>query len=344
MAEDEPLASYRFREERQQSWRRLEALVQRAERKGLASLDAEELLSIPLLYRACASSLSVARSISLDANLLAYLESLASRAYFVVYGVRTGFAALLGRFFARDFPASVRAVRWPILLSAALMVGGAAAGWAITAADSAWFEAFVSAEMASGRTPSASREALAETLFDKPPPGEALAAFASFLFSNNAGVGMLCFALGAAFGVPVVLLLVYNGLVLGAMCAVFAAKGLTAAFLGWLAIHGTTELTAVVICGGAGFHLAAAMIDPGRRPRLTALAASGRTAAVLVLGAVFMLLVAAVLEGFGRQLVTDTGVRFGIGGGMLAAWCAYFALAGRRWRRDRGRGAVAGRV
>lgn len=332
---DEDLASYRFRSDRQHSWRQLEALVERAERNGLARLEATELLSIPLLYRACASSLSVARSISLDANLVAYLESLTSRAYFVVYGVRAGLGTLLARFVARDFPATFRALLLPIALSAALLFGGAAAGWLITAADAAWFEAFVSAEMASGRTPAATREELAKTLFDKPPPGEALARFASSLFSNNAWVGMLCFALGAAFGVPVVILLVQNGLLFGAMCAVFAGQGLTVEFLAWLAIHGTTELTAVVICGGAGFHLAGAMIDPGRRSRRQALAAHGRNAAVLVLGAVLMLVLAAGLEGFGRQLVTDTAIRAGVGSAMLAGWVAYFGFCGRPRRTAR---------
>lgn len=345
MANDGP-ASQRFRAERQHSWQQLEALVRQAEQQGLERLDAQELFRIPLLYRACASSLSVARSVSLDANLVAYLESLASRAYFVVYGARSGLGALAGTFVWHRFPAAVRSVLWPIVLAGALMIGGVAAGWSITAADSAWFEAFVSEEMASGRTPAATREELAETLSHKPPPGEALAAFASFLFSNNARVGMMCFALGAALGVPVVVLLVYNGLALGAMCAVFAGKGLTAEFLAWLAIHGTTELTAVVICGGAGFHLAGAMIDPGRQSRMAALAARGRVAATLVLGAVMMLFCAALLEGFGRQLVMDTTARGGVGGVMLAAWCAYFACCGRkvpgrpRRRWDRGPGAA----
>ena len=148
----------------------------------------------------------------------------------------------------------------------------------------------------------------AETLFKKPPAAEALTAFASFLFQHNAGIGMLCFALGAAFGVPVVVLLFYNGLVLGAMCAVFARQALTADFLAWIAIHGTTSWPAVVICGAAGFHLAGAMIDPGRRSRLAALSASGRRAATLVVGAVVMLFVAAGIEAF-RAPVGDEHAR-----------------------------------
>ena len=326
---DDGLASYRFRQERQEGWQTLESLLQRAEKRGLGSLRAEELLQLPLLYRACASSLSVARSISLDANLVAYLESLTSRAYFVVYGVHERVGTLLARFFLVQLPATVRAVRWCIALAAALTFAGVAAGWAITSADSGWFEAFVDAQMAQGRTPSASREELAEGLFDAPPPAERLTAFASFLFQNNARVGMMCFALGAAFGIPVVLLLLHNGLMLGAMCAVFAGRGLTVEFLAWLSIHGTTELFALVICGGAGFHLARAMIDPGRRTRLAALAAHGRDAAVLAIGAVAMLFVAAAIEGYGRQWVADTAWRFAIGGIMLAAWCCYFAAAGR---------------
>ena len=328
MSED-LLKSFRFRMEREAKWRELEALTRRAEEDGLRSLGADELVRMPGLYRACMSSLSVARSISLDANLCAYLESLSLRAYFVVYGVRAGLGQLLAGFFRRDFPRAVRRTGWATALSALLLLGGAATGWLVTAQEPAWFEAFIDPAMAQGRTPDATREELAETIFRKPNTADQLTAFATFLFQNNARVGMLCFALGAVFGVPVVLLLFHNGLGLGAICAVFAGKGLTVDFLAWLAIHGTTELTAIALCGGAGLHLAGAMINPGRRTRLAALRDTGRTAAMLVVGAVVMLLIAALLEGLGRQLVTDTSVRLGAGSTMLVLWVVYFALAGR---------------
>ena len=291
------LRSYRFRVGRVARWRALDELLDRAERRGLGSLGAEDLSRIPSLYRACMSSLSVARSISLDANLLAYLESLASRAYFVVYGQRSRPTSLAAAFFRRDLPAAVRLTCWPNVVATALMLAGIATGWSVTAADSTWFEAFISPELAQGRTPLAAREDLVRAIFGRPPPAEELAAFATFLFQNNATVGMLCVALGAAFGAPVVLLLFVNGLPIGALCAVYAGRDLTVEFLGWLAIHGTTELIAIVLCGGAGLHLAGGMIDPGRRTRLAVMAERGRTAAVLVLGAVTMLFVAALLEG-----------------------------------------------
>ena len=334
---DDLLKSYRFRVEREAMWRELETLIVRAEQQGLSSLTAEELVRAPALYRACMSSLSVARSISLDANLVAYLESLCLRAYFVVYGVRSSIGQVVANFFRREFPAAVRLTGWANALAAFLLLAGTTTGWVVTAQEPAWFEAFVDPAMAQERTPDATREELAETIFKKPSAADQLTAFATFLFQNNARVGMLCFVLGAAFGVPVVVLLYYNGLMLGAICAVFAGKDLTLEFLAWLAIHGTTELTAIVLCGGAGFHLAGAMINPGGRTRLAAIKEKGRAATALVVGAVVMLVVAALLEGLGRQLVTDTSTRLAIGCTMLVLWLVYFTFCGRRTRGGRSR-------
>lgn len=330
---DHPLRSYRFRRDWSAQWIDLEALIDRAEKDGLSSLDADELLRLPRLYRVCMSSLSVARSISLDANLLAYLESLAARAHFVIYGVRAGFGAALVSFFVHAFPRAVYRIRWLVLLSAAIDMAGIATAWTLTATDAAWFETFIDSGDAEGRTPAATKEELEATLFPHIPLHDSLLAFASFLFENNAVVAMLCFALGAMFGIPVVLLNFMEGLRLGALCAVFSGHDLTLAFVAWIAIHGTTELLAVYLCSGAGFHLAAAMISPGRRTRLAALADNGRSGAVVVVGAVVMLLVAALLEGLGRQLVRDTGLRLVIGGIMLASWLCYFHWCGRRGAR-----------
>ena len=82
------LKSWRFRAEREQDWRRLERLLNKAEAGGVERLRRDELLELPLLYRQALSSLSVARSISLDQSLTTYLETLCTRAYFFVYGAR----------------------------------------------------------------------------------------------------------------------------------------------------------------------------------------------------------------------------------------------------------------
>ncbi|MEO0371543.1 MAG: stage II sporulation protein M, partial [Pseudomonadota bacterium] len=65
------------------------------------------------------------------------------------------------------------------------------------------------------------------------------------------------------------------------------------------------------------------------RTRARALREAGRDATKLALVAALMLVAAALLEGFGRQLVQDMGTRLFIGWGIGALWLAWFALGGR---------------
>jgi len=102
------LKSHRFRAEREADWRKLESLLARAEKGGARRLTKDELVQMPALYRQALSSLSVARAISLDQQLVGYLESLCSRSYFFVYGVRSRPLERLAAFFAREWPLAVQ--------------------------------------------------------------------------------------------------------------------------------------------------------------------------------------------------------------------------------------------
>ena len=82
------LRSSEFRKGREASWRELEGFIGQVERRSLLSLTVEELQRLPLLYRSALSSLSVARSIALDRNLVLYLENLCFRAFLILYGPR----------------------------------------------------------------------------------------------------------------------------------------------------------------------------------------------------------------------------------------------------------------
>ncbi|HXZ01064.1 MAG TPA: stage II sporulation protein M [Stellaceae bacterium] len=328
------LKSSEFRRGREASWRDLEGLIARAEKRGIATLSAAELERLPLLYRAALSSLSVARSIALDRNLLLYLESLAFRAFLVVYGPRIGFLEGAADFLRRGFPAAVRAARWHLLLALLATLAGLAAGYMLVDADESWFSAVIPAELAGGRGPASTRQQLLDTEIFQPWPGPAqsFALMANFLFSHNTLVGLIAFALGFAAGVPTLLLLIYQGLSLGAFLALHAHRGLTVEVLGWLSIHGVSELTAVMLCGAAGLVLADKVLFPGRYSRLESLALYGRQAAQIAIGAMILFFVAGILEGGFRQLVASTPWRFAIGGATGAFWLAYFLSGGRERR------------
>lgn len=318
------LRSQRFRAEREGDWKRLERLLGKVEGASAGALSDEELLALPVLYRATLSSLSVARATSLDKSLIDYLEDLSTRAYFLVYGVRGKPLERIGRFIAHDWPAAVKAV-WPeTLASGFAFILGAVVAFVLVGGDPDWFYAFVPRELAGGRDPAATAEFLRQTLYGKPDGSTGLSAFATFLFTHNVQVSLMAFALGFAFGLPTVVLTFWNGCTLGALYAVFARQGLGSELGGWLMIHGATELFACVLAGAAGLRIGLSLAFPGDRTRMEAAAGAGRTAGAVMAGVVVMLLFAGLLEGFGRQLITTDAARYAIAVGTGVLWLAYF--------------------
>ncbi len=321
---DLQLKSWRFRAEREADWRRLETLLGKVETLGATKLRRQELLEIPLLYRQALSSLSVARSISLDQNLTNYLEGLCTRAYFVVYGTRTRLAERVLRFFRHDWPTAVQALWRETLASFLISAIATVAAFILVRRDGDWFFSFVEAGLAGGRDPTASTAFLRETLYTKVTTSEGLSAMSTFLFTHNAQVALFAFALGFAFCLPTAALMVMNGAMLGAFLALFASRDLGFEATGWLMVHGTTELLAIVLAGAAGFSIGWAVAFPGDRTRVDAASESGRRAGVVMAGVVVMLLVAGLLEGFARQLIQVDLARYAIAGLMLTGWLTYF--------------------
>ena len=333
-AELPAFSTSRFRAEREADWIAFDLLLSKLEKKGAAALTSDELLQLPILYRATLSSLSIARATSLDKALLGHLEALSIRGYFLIYGVRETRASRIRRFFRYDWPAAVRAVWKETLIIALVIILGALTSYTLVAHNSEWYYNFVPEEMSGGRDPHATVDYLRSTLghgkaaADEQSSG--LHVFATYLFTHNSQVSILSFALGFAFGVPTMMLGYYQGIGLGAMLALFSGKGLGVDFGGWLFIHGTTELFAAALSGAAGLRIGTAVVFPGARGRLEAAAEAGKTAGKVMVWVILMLLVAGLLEGFGRQLITDTGARYAIGTVMLLLWLCYYYLPRRK--------------
>ncbi|WP_370451919.1 stage II sporulation protein M [Brevundimonas sp. SPF441] len=317
------LKSQRFRQAREDDWRRLERLMDKAEKGSASKLTDEDILAVPVLYRSTLSALSVARETSLDQGLIEYLETLSARAYFFVYGSRATIQDRLVAFFRTDWPAAVRGLWRETLVAAALMLLGALVGAWLVMHEPEWFYAFVPADLSGGRDPAASTETLRATL-DGADGAQGLSAFAAYLFTHNAQVALLAFALGFALCLPTGLLILYNGATLGAFFALFASRGLGFELGGWLLIHGVTELFAVILAGAAGLRIGWAVAFPGQRRRLDAAVEAGRTAGIAMGGVVVMLMFAGLLEGFGRQLIVDTGLRYAVAAATALIWGLYF--------------------
>lgn len=319
--------SVRFRRERQAAWQELEEIVARCEAHGLPALDAERLARLPLLYRSALSALGVARASVLDRGLIDYLDALVARAYLWVHAPRRSALQVAGQYLTAAFPAAVRGIRWQVGIAGAVLLLGAALAFALVVHDQDNYWYFVPAAMAQGRDPGAATEELRATLFDD--GGAGLTTFAVFLFTHNSSVAILTYGLGFLFGVPALLLLLYTGLMIGAMSALFHDRGLAVEWWSWILPHGVTELLAICLCGGAALAVSQRLVFPGRLPRSVELAAVGRAMGAVVAGSVGMLLVAGMIEGIFRQAVQELALRYGLAAVLALCWAAYFARCGR---------------
>jgi uncharacterized membrane protein SpoIIM required for sporulation len=326
------LRSARFRAEREADWQLLEKLVAEAERLGLHRMDFAQARDLSASYRRATTSLAIAREISLDRALLEYLEALTARAYLSVYAPQERVGGLLRRFFAASAPQAIRRSWFFIAIGFLCMGLGALTGFLLYFENESWFFVFMPPELAAGRTPEASTSYLRSVIYDTNPDSSGLGAFATFLFSHNTRIAIFVFGLGVFVCAPAILLTFYNGLSLGAMMALHVDRGLGWDMGGWLSIHGVTELSAICIACGGGVQLGAAILFPGLNSRREALQLAGRDAVKLALVAAVMLVAAALLEGFLRQLVQDMTTRYAIGWGIGFLWLAWFLLAGRGHR------------
>jgi uncharacterized membrane protein SpoIIM required for sporulation len=130
---------------------------------------------------------------------------------------------------------------------------------------------------------------------------------------NNISIGLRTFAGGLLAGVGTILVLLANGLNIGAVAGHLQAIGHGDPFWRFVAGHAPLELTAIVIAGGAGLRLGVDLVAPGRRRRRDALVHAGRIGARLCLGVAVMLLLAAFVEAFWSSTQSiPAGIKYGV--------------------------------
>jgi len=318
----------RFVDHGRPRWAELENLLVRADRRGSRRFGAAEIDALALGYRAATSDLAIARARSYDARLIAYLNRLVARAHARVYaGTSPAGWSNAARFFSTAFPREVRRSWQAIALCVLITVVTAAISYRATSIDPANAYAFVPAQ----QVPLVERSLHDSNFgFDR-----AFApAMSALIITNNIRVDALAFAGGITAGILTLYIVGSNGLMLGTLGAVFAARGFGTDFWATIAPHGVIELSAIQIAGASGFLLAQALIAPGRLRRIDALKANARRAGVLMLGVAGMLVVAGTIEGFVTPQRTSIAFRVAFGGATAIALSAYLAFAGRRRAAD----------
>jgi uncharacterized membrane protein SpoIIM required for sporulation len=273
-----------FVQARRQGWERLSALAARARAAPLPLREVEEL---DRLYRRAAADLALARSRWPGSEAEGFLSELVAAAYRTLYRPRGRRAALV-RWLRRGIPAAVRRHLPALGLSAGLLGAGLAGGALAVALDPRAAELLVPEPVRAAVD--AGRMWTGHLLSAAPGVSGAL------LLQNNATAAALAFGLGLTCGLGTGLLLLLNGLLVGAVLAHAARHGMAGALLAFTAAHGPLEVSALLLAAQAGFLLAGALVDPGEWPRSAALQAAGAEAAPLLAVVVPALALAALLE------------------------------------------------
>ncbi|WP_248924160.1 stage II sporulation protein M [Paenibacillus hamazuiensis] len=293
-------------------WDELEELLGQFARRP-RSVGASQIDRLTELYRSVSTHLSYMRSESPSDEIVPYLNALTTRAHHTLYQEQFKSSHQLRHYFRTVLPLLLLKRQWFAAAAALLFLFGALSGFFAVLADPANLHAVLPEAIAKG----IDAEQIGEGAKSAPH-----ALLSTAIMTNNIRVAILAFVGGITFGIWTVYLLVYNGLIIGALSAFFWQAGKSYTFWAYILPHGVIELTAIFIAGGAGLYMGYAMLVPGPHPRRFSLLRNAKESAQLLLATVPMFVVAGTIEGY----VTPSGLSLEMKYGVAVLTLALLAL------------------
>ncbi len=306
-----------------ETWDQFERWINGEDNASLNVID------VPKTYRQICHHLSLARARNYSASLEDRLNRLALNGHRVLYAARISDRSKLLRFFARDFPRSVRANGWLVLFTALLFYGPFLGMMGAIALKPTLAYSVIAPAQANEYEDMYSDAAKRIGTRDS---GDDVMMFGYYIM-NNISIGFYTFASGALIGIGSIYVVLSNGLSIGAVLGHLSQQGLGHNLWPFIAGHGAFELNAIVLAGAAGLKLGFSFFAPGRRRRTDALRHAADESMPLVYGFTAMLLIAAFIEAFWSSTTwPPNAAKYTVGALLWTLILSYFLLAGR----DRG--------
>lgn len=277
-------------EARRANWRELEQFCAWMEGRSRRSVPPAAATRFSALYRAACADLALADAYQLPPSTVHYLHQLVGRAHNQLYRTRTFhvdlwvhelFVNVPQRLFNDNCLRLAFVIFWGVFLLSAVM-------------------AYSSPEYAEAVLKKAMMTQLEEN-FSEPisaRPPDVGGGMVGFYINNNASIGLQCFAYGLILGIGGLFKTVVNSAILGAAFGYMGTVPQPEHFFRFVTAHGPFELTAIVLCAGAGMRLGFSWVDTGGYTRLAALRLAARQALPTVCAAIIMFLLAAMIEAF----------------------------------------------
>lgn len=289
-----------FLTKEQPLWTELEFYLDRFDRGTEEKLSLRDVKRFHYLSRRVAADLAKISTFASEPEVAVYLESLVARTYAEVHETRRhspGIAVV--KWFFGTFPRTVRKHQYALLVSVAITLIGSAMG-----AGALYFDADAKdvimpfSHLAGDPSDRVARE---EDSDEDRLEGHKTS-FSATLMTHNTRVSITAMALGAAYGLGTIILLFYNGVILGAVACDYILAGESTFLLGWLLPHGVIEIPAILIAGQGGLILGHALIGWGTAHSMkTRMRHITPDLVTLMFGVALMLVWAGIIEAFFSQ-------------------------------------------
>ncbi|GAB3576283.1 stage II sporulation protein M [Hymenobacter daeguensis] len=244
-------------------------------------------------FVALTDDLAYAQTFYPGSQTTAYLNNLTARLHQRLYRNKPENTRRFGQFWAEELPLLVARHHRTLRVAAVLFVVFTAIGALSAALD----DRFVRVVLGDGYV-----NMTLENIRRGDPMGvyktESEAPMFLFITLNNIYVSLRVFVFGVGLGLGSIVELFRTGMMLGSFQYFFFHKGVGLQSFLTIWIHGTLEISAIVLAGGAGLVMGTGILFPGTYSRAESFRRAARDGLKLAIGLVPIFVVAGFLEGF----------------------------------------------
>lgn len=297
-----------FIEQNREKWAEFERILQQPNK------DPEKLNE---LYIQITDDLSYARTFYPNRSVRVYLNSLAQRVFFQIYRTPRSIIGRLGRFWLDELPRLMYEARRDFALSFFVFALAFGLGMLSSAMEPEFLRSILG-------------DAYVDQTLDNIEQGDPMAIYkdrdrlgmSMGITLNNLYVALLTFVMGILAGIGSIGIMLYNGIMIGAFQYFFLDRGLFWDSFLTVWIHGTLEISAIIIAGAAGITMGRGIAFPGTYSRLQSFQQSARRGLKILIGIVPIIILAGFIEGYlTRYTETPDLIR-----GLFIAACLAFVL------------------
>ncbi|MEH7526445.1 stage II sporulation protein M [Bacillus sp. JJ1503] len=277
-----------FIKQHREDWQKLEQMAASI-KKRKRNYSGTDIHYFYKLYQKAAHNLSYSQTYFPNEDVTQYLNALVSKSHNLLYKNQITSMKQIRYFFRTKF-IGLLIEQWKFIIAAMLLFTFGAVGSFFSVVDDPMhIYSILPADIAQGVDPDklSSSDGAVDSSF-----------MSASIMTNNIQVAILAFAGGVTFGILTIYLLIYNGIIVGALAALFWNHGMSYDFWAYIVPHGMIELTAIFIAGGAGLLMGYKLFVPGNLSRGFQLKQQANRSVQLLLGTIPLFVIAGIIEGF----------------------------------------------